>query len=377
MKLEVIVLPVSDVDRAKEFYASLGWRLDADVAAGDDFRLIQFTPPGSECSVQFGTGLTAAAPGSAQVRYLIVSDIEVARDQLVARGVEVSEVFHEGKRGARFQLPGTNGRVSGPAPDRSSYGSFASFSDPDGNGWLFQEVTTRLPGRVDSGPASCSAANGLAGAVRGPRQIVRRREGRRSRVDTAGQPRGDLLEQPAVAVRVAERGEGAVARAIGRRAADATVRAGELEPSASLPFVEHLADLDTARHQLVAGYLDIGDDQVPNLSRTGRGRRESRAELDRALGARRRELDQAEVVTGGDVGVEPPPEARVELLRAVDVRDGQHHNLEFHIHLNRSAQKAAQLWASGSSARAAGRSESCTRITRGPSGRNPSSAESV
>jgi len=166
MKLEVVVLPVSDVDRAKEFYASLGWRLDADVAAGDDFRLIQFTPPGSECSVQFGTGLTAAAAGSAQVRYLIVSDIEAARDELVARGVEVSEVFHEGTRGARFQLPGTNGRVSGPAPDRSSYGSFASFSDPDGNGWLFQEVTTRLPGRVDPAATSFASANDLASALR-------------------------------------------------------------------------------------------------------------------------------------------------------------------------------------------------------------------
>jgi len=166
MKLEVVVLPVSDVDRAKEFYASLEWRLDADVAAGADFRLIQFTPPGSECSVQFGTGLTAAAPGSAQVRYLIVSDIEAARDELVARGVAVSEVFHEGTRGTRFHLPGTNGRVSGPAPDRSSYGSFASFSDPDGNGWLFQEVTTRLPGRVDSAATSFASANDLASALR-------------------------------------------------------------------------------------------------------------------------------------------------------------------------------------------------------------------
>ena len=166
MKLEVVVLPVSDVDRAKRFYETLGWRLDADIAAGDDFRLIQFTPAGSGCSVQFGTNLTSAAPGSAKGLYLIVSDIEAARDELVARGVEVSEVFHEGTGGARFHLPGTNGRVSGRAPDRSSYGSFASFSDPDGNGWLFQEVTTRLPGRVDSAATSFASANDLASALR-------------------------------------------------------------------------------------------------------------------------------------------------------------------------------------------------------------------
>ena len=165
MKLEVVVIPVSDVDRAKEFYGSLGWRLDADIAAGEDFHLIQFTPPGSECSVQFGTNVTSATPGSAQGLYLIGSGIEAARDQLFARGVEVSEVFHEGTRGARFHRA-TNGRVSGPAPDRSSYRSFASFSDPDGNGWLFQEVTTRLPGRVDSAATSFASANDLASALR-------------------------------------------------------------------------------------------------------------------------------------------------------------------------------------------------------------------
>ena len=165
MKLEVVVIPVSDVDRAKEFYGSLGWRLDADIAAGEDFHLIQFTPPGSECSVQFGTNVTSATPGSAQGLYLIVSDIEPARDELFARDVEVSEVFHEGTRGARFHRA-TNGRVSGPAPDRSSYRSFASFSDPDGNGWLFQEVTTRLPGRVDSAATSFASANDLASALR-------------------------------------------------------------------------------------------------------------------------------------------------------------------------------------------------------------------
>jgi catechol 2,3-dioxygenase-like lactoylglutathione lyase family enzyme len=144
VRLEVVVVPVSDVDRAKEFYEKLGWRLDADVARGDDFRIVQFTPPGSACSIQFGTNIASAAPGSAQSLYLIVSDIEAARDELLARGVEVSEVFHEGALGDRFHEAG---RVAGPAPERSTYGSFATFSDPDGNGWLLQEITTRLPGR--------------------------------------------------------------------------------------------------------------------------------------------------------------------------------------------------------------------------------------
>jgi catechol 2,3-dioxygenase-like lactoylglutathione lyase family enzyme len=162
LKLEVIVIPVSDVDRAKGFYSNLGWRLDADVAAGDDFRLVQFTPPGSGCSVQFGTNLTSAAAGSAQGSYLAVSDIEAARNDLAARGVEVSEVFHEGARGARFH---DVGRVDGPSPDRSSYGSFASFTDPDGNGWLLQEVTSRLPGRVDPAPTTFGSAPELAKAL--------------------------------------------------------------------------------------------------------------------------------------------------------------------------------------------------------------------
>jgi len=166
MKLEVVVIPVSDVDRAKEFYGGLGWRLDADRAAGDNFRIVQLTPPGSECSIQFGTGITSAAPGSAQDLYLIVSDIEAARAELVARGAEVSEVFHEGAPGARFHHDGTNGRVSGPASDDASYGSFVSFSDPDGNGWLFQEVTTRLPGRVDPAATSFGSASDLASAMR-------------------------------------------------------------------------------------------------------------------------------------------------------------------------------------------------------------------
>jgi catechol 2,3-dioxygenase-like lactoylglutathione lyase family enzyme len=143
-KLEVVVVPVSDVDRAKEFYGGLGWRLDADVAGGEDFRLVQFTPPGSGCSIQFGSDLTSAAPGSARSLYLAVPDIQAARGELLARGVEVGEVFHEGAPGARFHDPG---RALGPAPDRDTYGSFAVFSDPDGNGWLLQEITTRLPGR--------------------------------------------------------------------------------------------------------------------------------------------------------------------------------------------------------------------------------------
>ena len=143
VRLEVVVIPVSDVDRAKAFCGSLGWRLDADVADGD-FRLVQYTPPGSWCSIQFGKNLTSAAPGSVRSLYLAVADIDAARADLAARGVEVSEVFHEGARGARFH---DAGRVAGPSPDRSSYSSFASFSDPDGNGWLFQEVTARLPGR--------------------------------------------------------------------------------------------------------------------------------------------------------------------------------------------------------------------------------------
>jgi catechol 2,3-dioxygenase-like lactoylglutathione lyase family enzyme len=167
MKLEVVVIPVSDVDRAKEFYSSLGWRLDADVATGEDFRLIQFTPAGSGCSVQFGKNITSAAPGSARRLYLIVSDIAAMRDQLVRRGVEVSEVFHCSTGFAcRFVGAAADDRVSGPAPDDTSYGSFASFSDPDGNGWLFQEVTTRLPGRVEVAATSFGSAGDLASALR-------------------------------------------------------------------------------------------------------------------------------------------------------------------------------------------------------------------
>jgi catechol 2,3-dioxygenase-like lactoylglutathione lyase family enzyme len=147
LKLEVVVIPVSDADRAKRFYGSLGWRLDADFAFDNGFRVVQFTPPGSGCSIQFGTKITSAAPGSAQGLYLIVSDIAAARDALVARGVEVSEVFHPETPGAQFQPDGASGRVSGPAADHASYRSFATFGDPDGNSWLLQEITTRLPGR--------------------------------------------------------------------------------------------------------------------------------------------------------------------------------------------------------------------------------------
>jgi len=143
-KLEVVVLPVSDVDRAKDFYEGIGWRLDANVTTDNGFRLVQLTPPGSGCSIQFGTNLTPATPGSAQSLYLIVSDVDAARDDLLARGVEVSDVFHEGTLGDRFH---DADRVAGPSPDRSTYGSFAAFSDPDGNGWLLQEITSRLPGR--------------------------------------------------------------------------------------------------------------------------------------------------------------------------------------------------------------------------------------
>jgi catechol 2,3-dioxygenase-like lactoylglutathione lyase family enzyme len=166
MKLEVIVIPVADADRAKEFYTGLGWRLDADVTGGD-FRLIQFTPPGSGCSIQFGRNLTSAAPGSVQDVYLVVSDLAAVRDRLAGAGVEVSEVFHCAP-GANCRFHGADlvGRVSGPAPGDATYGSFATFSDPDGNGWLFQEITTRLPGRIDPAATSFSTASELAGALR-------------------------------------------------------------------------------------------------------------------------------------------------------------------------------------------------------------------
>ena len=168
MKLEVIVVPVSDVERAKKFYETLGWRLDADFASGDDFRVMQFTPPGSPCSVIFGKNVTAAAPGSAQGLYLIVSDIEAARATLLGRGVAVSEVFHSDGADAGKDEPYLFGRrrISGPDAEHGSYRSFASFRDPDGNGWLFQEVTTRLAGRIDSASTTFASANDLAAAFR-------------------------------------------------------------------------------------------------------------------------------------------------------------------------------------------------------------------
>jgi catechol 2,3-dioxygenase-like lactoylglutathione lyase family enzyme len=146
VKLEVIVIPVADVDRSKKFYTKLGWRLDADFPFDNGFRVVQFTPPGSGCSIQFGAKITSAPPGSAQGLYLIVSDVEAARKDLAARSIEVSEVFHAGTPGAQFQIDGS-GRISGPALDHATYSSFATFRDPDGNGWLLQEVTSRLPGR--------------------------------------------------------------------------------------------------------------------------------------------------------------------------------------------------------------------------------------
>jgi catechol 2,3-dioxygenase-like lactoylglutathione lyase family enzyme len=165
-KFEAVVIPVSDVERGKKFYGNLGWRLDADFAFDNGLRVVQFTPPGSGSSVQFGTKVTSAAPGSAQGLYLIVSDIEAARKELVARGVEVSEVFHPGSPGAQFQPVGTSGRVSGPAPNHASYSSFATFSDPDGNGWLLQEITTRLPGRIDTAETAFVSTADLASALR-------------------------------------------------------------------------------------------------------------------------------------------------------------------------------------------------------------------
>lgn len=163
-RLEVVVIPVADVDRAKEFYAGLGWRLDADFPFDNGFRVVQFTPPGSACSLQFGTRMTAAAPGSAQGNYLVVDDVRAARDQLAAGGAAVSEVFHPGSPGAQFEPASAGGRVAGPSTD--SYSSFVTFSDPDGNGWLVQQVTTRLPGRIDTTGTSFGTVVDLAEAMR-------------------------------------------------------------------------------------------------------------------------------------------------------------------------------------------------------------------
>src|ERR1700712_4542853 len=166
LKFEAVVVPVADVDRAKEFYARLGWRLDADFAFDNGFRVVQFTPPGSGCSVQFGTNITTATPGSAKGLYLIVSDIDAARAELVANGARLSEVFHPASPGAQFQADGATGRVAGRAPEQASYSSFADFTDPDGNTWLLQEITARLPGRIESGETSFASVTDVANALR-------------------------------------------------------------------------------------------------------------------------------------------------------------------------------------------------------------------
>src|SRR5690349_9369254 len=163
MKLEVVVIPVTDVDRAKAFYQGLDWRLDADFDDEHGFRIVQLTPPGSGCSIQFGANVTTAPPGSATNVYLVVSDIQAAREALAAHGAAVSEVFHEGSLGDRFH---PDDRAPGAAPDGATYSSFASFSDPDGNTWLLQEITDRLPGRIDVGTTSFSSAEELADAMR-------------------------------------------------------------------------------------------------------------------------------------------------------------------------------------------------------------------
>jgi catechol 2,3-dioxygenase-like lactoylglutathione lyase family enzyme len=157
MTLEVVIIPVSDVDRALRFYGGLGWRLDADIASGNDFRLVQLTPPASACSIQFGKGVTSAPPGSEGGLYLVVSDIQAARKELADHGVDVSEVFHRSP---------TREKLTGPDPQRHSYGSFVSFRDPDGNAWLVQEVTARLPGRVNPEVTAFDSATALAGALR-------------------------------------------------------------------------------------------------------------------------------------------------------------------------------------------------------------------
>jgi catechol 2,3-dioxygenase-like lactoylglutathione lyase family enzyme len=164
MKLEVVVVPVADVDRAKDFYTALGWRLDADIATDDTFRVVQVTPPGSPASVIFGTSVTSQAPGTAQGLQLVVDDITAAHDELKRLGAEPSEVFHDA--GGVFHHAGTDARVPGPDPQRGSYGSFLSFSDPDGNLWYLQEVTTRLPGRVDPSVTAFTSTADLASALR-------------------------------------------------------------------------------------------------------------------------------------------------------------------------------------------------------------------
>ena len=179
MKLEVVVIPVSDVERAKRFYGGLGWRLDADFVRGDEFRVVQFTPPGSSCSIHFGTGITSSMPGSTRGLFLVVSDIEAARATLVDRGVDVSEVFHRAVG---------EGPVSGPDPARRSYASYATFSDPDGNGWLLQEITARLPGRVDTDVTTFTSSAEMAAALRRAADAHGEHEMRIGKHDPVGWP---------------------------------------------------------------------------------------------------------------------------------------------------------------------------------------------
>ena len=166
LKLEVVVIPVSDVERSKAYYASLGWRLDADFSFDDGFRVVQFTPPGSGASIQFGTKISTAAPGSAQGLYLVVTDIDAARDELATRGATISEVFHPDAPGGQFEPGSRDARIAGRDEHGASYGSFATLHDPDGNIWLLQEVTTRLPGRIDDHITSYASIADLAGAMR-------------------------------------------------------------------------------------------------------------------------------------------------------------------------------------------------------------------
>ena len=183
MKLEVVVLPVADVDRAKAFYTGLGWRLDADFPVGEDFRVVQVTPPGSPTSVIFGTSVTSQAPGTAQGLQLIVDDIVAAHDELKRLGAGPSEVFHDA--GGVFHHAGTDARVPGPAPERASYGSFLSFDDPDGNGWILQEVTTRLPGRIDPAATTYASTADLAAAIRRASAVHKEHESRTGTQDPA------------------------------------------------------------------------------------------------------------------------------------------------------------------------------------------------
>ncbi|RMI28980.1 VOC family protein [Nocardia stercoris] len=165
LKLEAVVIPVADVDRSKKFYDGLGWRLDADFEFDNGFRVVQFTPPGSPASIQFGTNITNAQPGTAEGLYLVVSDVQQARDALAAQGAEISEVFHPGAPGSQFQPMSGDGRVAGAADERASYGSFATFTDPDGNAFLLQEVTIRFPGRVEAAETSYATTSDLVAAL--------------------------------------------------------------------------------------------------------------------------------------------------------------------------------------------------------------------